>query len=198
MRRVLKPGALLLAIALVAGGVTAAVGLASQAGPSPVLTRHVPLRFVRRADRAFSVMKVAHVSGATAVSGVAALSTAGFTASVSQASNGDICLTTDDEGAGESIACSHLQNAITQGVTLSISGGGIPTRLTVLVPNGVQSVEFQTSAGSVAVPVTNNVATSVAGGLSGDSFTDSLGASQSFTIPTPPALAAVRAALGSN
>ena len=139
------------------------------------------------AERAFAVLRRGRASSVTGSDAyVVALSQGSFTASVSQAANGDVCLKTDDGAAGISISCGSAEFAATHGLVMSTIGAGITPRITVLLPDGSSSVAFTGGTTSnAATPVVNNVATATVSLSGGVSYTLPNGTAQTWSIPAP-------------
>ncbi len=135
------------------------------------------------AASSFSVLSnttAAKVSGA-----VLALQQQGVKVYAAQEANGDICVTEENARGAGGQACGHAPEAVSKGLSEVVAGPslGEPTRITVLVPNGVRSVTFKTTDGSTnAVPVVNNVATESGATLQSATYTLPSGASEVATV----------------
>ncbi len=174
-------------------------------GTAAFATRVAQVRVRPLAD-VFSVLRDAHGADAAvapreAIGGASATVFAGTFATgdsvyVATLDSGDICLM-DQEPAGAAgavpsdatgltaVACSHPAQAEQTGTSiLAPSAGGSEGRITILVPDGVQSVVFDTADGSTVTetPV-NNVAQYSAPNLTSANFVTPGGQRVSEAVP---------------
>lgn len=161
------------------GAVASTVGVGLALASSSQHTRYVggaaslPPKLSRQiADRAFAVLRhkahSAHISAVASSQspsgGIVALTTPGLAVRVYEA-GGNVCLMTEATEGAFGGSCDHSQVAAEKGIIEITRGVDQPTRVTVLVPNGVSTVVANTAGSAVRLPVTNNVATAVVGQL---------------------------------
>ncbi len=205
MKRILDRFSLAVVASVACVVILGAVGIAAGApgtkaklAPTPTRTRIVSAPKPSRrasliADRSFAILR-RHIARAAAspagFTGALAVTEGQFTARVSQESSGDVCLETENPSASSGVACEHVQAATETGI-IDVSGvPGAPSRLTVLVPDGVTTVTASTATTSLHLGVTNNVATAVVHGLTEVSYRVPGGSSVNWKVGAPPPLPA--------
>jgi hypothetical protein len=168
---------------------------------------HVKLRPLK-AD--FSVLRGLHIADASSapresIGGTIDTVPAGTFASgdsvyVATLVTGDVCLVDQEPVAAPGavpndtdglidVACSHPLQAEQSGTGIATpSVNGSAARITLLVPNGVQTVSFNTSDGAtITEAVVNNVAQYASPDLVSASFVTPDGQGVSEAVPTPAA-----------
>jgi hypothetical protein len=193
--RLLSLGAVMVASAGLAYGGTAA------------LAGHVTQARVRPLANVFSVLRRAHISddasaprepigGATSTVFAARFPT-GDSVYVATLDTGDVCLV-DQQPAGPAgsaptaatgltaVACAHPAQAESSGVSIvTAATAASPARITVLVPNGVQSVSFaETDGTTITQSPAGNVAQYAATNLAAANFVAPDGQGVSEPVPT--------------
>jgi hypothetical protein len=195
--RLLQLATVMVASAGLAYGGTAAFATRAAHPPlRPLANVFAVLRHAHRADAAAAPREP--IGGASATVFAAAFAT-GDSVFVATLDTGDICLV-DQEPAGPvdqapsdvtgltAVACAHPAEAEQTGLSiLTPSDGNSATRITVLVPDGVQSVVFDESNGTaIAETPVDNVAQYAAPNLASANFVTPSGENVSEADPATP------------
>jgi hypothetical protein len=144
----------------------------------------------RIAEGAFGVLRVhsGHVQTAHGLGAVVALSRRGITVRVTQETNGNICLATISATETSGMACAQAQHAATSGIDLVLEDAGQPTRITILVPDGVGNVAAVAEGKDIPIAVTNNIATATLSGVQSVTYSLPDGKRVTLAVPPPPRL----------